>query len=148
MLAQSIGTFARALDYGKTQQANDKKSVTLSAINACRDTTKLNAFRYLHESGYNLTETLLNLYPAHGVGPLLCKDQFEDWSPLETSIFEEALENYSKDFNEIRNEALLWKSMRSIIEFYYMWKTTDRYSERKRNKETQSRRLTQIYIPA
>ena len=60
------------------------------------------------------------------VGPVFIRDEFEDWSKAEVQLFEEGNQKYSKDFLAIRNELLPWKELPSIIEFYYMWKTSDR----------------------
>lgn len=44
---------------------------------------------------------------------------------------------------------LPWKSLRDIVEYYYMWKTTDRYVQQKRVKAGEAEsRLKQVYIPA
>ncbi len=41
-----------------------------------------------------------------------------------------------------------WKSIKSIIEYYYTWKTTDRYVQQKRIKsQEQESKLKQVYIP-
>lgn len=37
-------------------------------------------------------------------GPLLCRDQLEEWSATEANLFDEALEKYGKDFNDIRQD--------------------------------------------
>ncbi|KAJ8308083.1 hypothetical protein KUTeg_012957 [Tegillarca granosa] len=43
---------------------------------------------------------------------------------------------------------LPWKSLKSIIEYYYMWKTTDRYVQQKRIKAAEAEsKLKQVYIP-
>ncbi|KAK6489296.1 metastasis-associated protein MTA3-like [Huso huso] len=43
---------------------------------------------------------------------------------------------------------LPWKSLTSIIEYYYMWKTTDRYVQQKRLKASEAEsKLKQVYIP-
>lgn len=43
---------------------------------------------------------------------------------------------------------LPWKSLKDIIEYYYMWKTTDRYVQQKRAKAVEAEnRLKQVYIP-
>jgi len=34
----------------------------------------------------------------------LCRDEIEDWSASEANLFEEALEKYGKDFNDIRQD--------------------------------------------
>ena len=35
-------------------------------------------------------------------GPMLCRDEMEDWSASEANLFEEAIDKYGKDFNDIR----------------------------------------------
>lgn len=81
-------------------------------------------------------------------GPILCRDQMEEWSAAEANLFEEAVEKYGKDFSDIRADYLPWKSMRDIVEYYYMWKTTNRYVEVKKNKAVeQESKLKQVYIP-
>ncbi|XP_029470734.1 metastasis-associated protein MTA2 isoform X3 [Rhinatrema bivittatum] len=43
---------------------------------------------------------------------------------------------------------LPWKSLASIVQFYYMWKTTDRYIQQKRLKAAEAdSKLKQVYIP-
>lgn len=37
-------------------------------------------------------------------GPVLCRDEIEDWSASEANLFEEALDKYGKDFNDIRQD--------------------------------------------
>lgn len=41
-----------------------------------------------------------------------------------------------------------WKTLKNIIEYYYMWKTTDRYVQQKRVKAVEAEsKLKQVYIP-
>lgn len=41
-----------------------------------------------------------------------------------------------------------WKSLKNIVEYYYMWKTTDRYVQQKRVKAVEAEsKLKQVYIP-
>lgn len=43
---------------------------------------------------------------------------------------------------------LPWKTLKNIIEYYYMWKTTDRYVQQKRLKAADAEsKLKQVYIP-
>lgn len=35
---------------------------------------------------------------------MLCRDEMEEWSSSEANLFEEALEKYGKDFNDIRQD--------------------------------------------
>jgi metastasis-associated protein MTA len=81
-------------------------------------------------------------------GPVLCRDEMEEWSAAEANLFEEALDKYGKNFREIQQDLLPWKSLKSVIEYYYMWKTTDRYVQQKRIKAAEAeRKLKQVYIP-
>ena len=77
----------------------------------------------------------------------------EDWTTAEAGLFEEAMEKYGKGFNDIWTDFLPWKTVRkilelsisnfprqvkNIVEYYYMWKTTDRYVQQKRVKAVES----------
>jgi len=43
---------------------------------------------------------------------------------------------------------LPWKTLKNVIEYYYMWKTTDRYVQQKRVKAVEAEsKLKQVYIP-
>jgi metastasis-associated protein MTA len=56
----------------------------------------------LHEHNYNIGKAALGLIT--NVGPVICKDEMEDWSASEANLFEDALDKYGKDFNEIRKD--------------------------------------------
>jgi len=56
----------------------------------------------LHDEGYNLSSAIRSLVPASG--PVLCRDEMEEWSAAEANLFEEALDKYGKDFAEIRQD--------------------------------------------
>ncbi|XP_026100031.1 metastasis-associated protein MTA1-like isoform X2 [Carassius auratus] len=100
----------------------------------------------LHKNGYDMTRAIAALVPQGG--PVLCRDEMEEWSASEANLFEEALEKYGKDFTDIQQDFLPWKSLTSIIEYYYMWKTTDRYVQQKRLKAAEAEsKLKQVYIP-
>lgn len=144
-ITQAIGTFARALDHDDTNRLY-KPNSTFTAYNASRDLTQYYSFKMLHETNYNVDKALLKFVPE--TGPVLCRDEFEDWSENDDALFELALERVGKDFNQIKREYLSCKSLESIIEYYYMWKTTNNYIQRKIQKETQEgKKLNQIYIP-
>ena len=101
----------------------------------------------LHKHDYHVAEALKALVPT--TGPMLCRDEMEDWSASEANLFEEAIEKYGKDFNDIRKDFLPWKSMKSIIEYFFMWKTTDRYVQQKRIKAMEAEnKLKQVFVPA
>lgn len=56
----------------------------------------------LHNHTYSIEESLCSLVPS--TGPMLCRDEIEDWSASEANLFEEALDKYGKDFNDIRQD--------------------------------------------
>uniref|UniRef100_A0A673MF08 Metastasis-associated protein MTA3-like n=1 Tax=Sinocyclocheilus rhinocerous TaxID=307959 RepID=A0A673MF08_9TELE len=143
VIARAVGTFARALDCSSSVR---QPSLHMSAAAASRDITLFHAMDTLHRHGYDLSSALSVLVPQGG--PVLCRDEMEEWSSSEANLFEEALEKYGKDFNDIRQDFLPWKSLTSIIEYYYMWKTTDRYVQQKRLKAAEAEsKLKQVYIP-
>ena len=136
IISRSVGTFARALDCSSSVK---QPSLHMSAAAASRDITVLHAYQVhhqllvffltqftcqaLHGHQYDISQALASLVPA--TGPVLCRDEMEDWSSAEANLFEEAIEKYGKDFNGIKKDFLPWKSMRNIIEYFFMWKTTD-----------------------
>merc|ERR1719278_1310710 len=143
IISRSVGTFARALDCSSSVK---QPSLHMSAAAASRDITVMHAYQALHKHSYNIDEALASLVPA--TGPVLCRDELEDWSSAEANLFEEAVEKYGKDFNDIKKDFLPWKSMRNIIEYFFMWKTTDRYVQQKRIKAIESEsKLKQVYVP-
>ncbi|KAK7863307.1 hypothetical protein R5R35_004379 [Gryllus longicercus] len=143
VISRSVGTFARALDCSSSVK---QPSLHMSAAAASRDITLFHAMDTLHKHTYNMAEAISSLVPS--TGPVLCRDEMEEWSASEANLFEEALEKYGKDFNDIRQDFLPWKTLKNIIEYYYMWKTTDRYVQQKRVKAVEAEsKLKQVYIP-
>ena len=143
IISRSVGTFARALDCSSSVK---QPSLHMSAAAASRDITVLHAYQALHKHNYNIDEALASLVPTSG--PVLCRDELEDWSSAEANLFEEAIEKYGKDFNDIKKDFLPWKSMRNIIEYFFMWKTTDRYVQQKKVKALENEhKLKQVYVP-
>ncbi|KAL7729969.1 hypothetical protein ACLKA6_009269 [Drosophila palustris] len=143
VVSRSIGTFARALDCSSSVK---QPSLHMSAAAASRDITLFHAMDILHKHDYSVDEAMSSLVPS--TGPVLCRDEIEDWSASEANLFEEALDKYGKDFNDIRQDFLPWKTLKQIIEYYYMWKTTDRYVQQKRVKAVEAElKLKQVYIP-
>ncbi|CAF1540247.1 unnamed protein product, partial [Didymodactylos carnosus] len=118
----------------------------MSAASASRDATLFFAMDTLHKHNYDLASATCCLVPS--TGPILVKDQMEDWSAAEANAFEDAIEKCGKHFNAIQREFLPWKSLKGIIEYYYMWKTTDRYVQQRRLKSAeQENKLKQVFIP-
>ncbi|THD28224.1 Metastasis-associated protein MTA3 [Fasciola hepatica] len=118
----------------------------MSAAAAARDATHQLALDTLHAAGYDVTRALQRLSPNNQ--PLVKLDEMEQWSASEGNLFEEALCKYGKCFYDIQSDFLPWKHPKSLIEFYYMWKTTDHYIQQKRIKAAEAEHhLKQVYIP-
>lgn len=56
----------------------------------------------LHENNYDIGKAVLSLITSSG--PVLCRDELEEWSGNEANLFEDALEKYGKEFAEIRKD--------------------------------------------
>ncbi|GMS80147.1 hypothetical protein PENTCL1PPCAC_2322, partial [Pristionchus entomophagus] len=163
IVARAVGTFSRALD---TSSSSKLPSLHMTAAAASRDVTLFHAMALLHQANYDIGQAVKFLVPppskehypldadkctSHKTvslgGPILCRDQMEEWSAAEANLFEEAVEKYGKDFNDVRNDFLPWKSIRDMVEYYYMWKTTNRYVDVKKAKNQELDKLKQVYIP-
>jgi len=142
-LSKSVGTFARALDSTGSLQP----SVHVNAACASRDTTQMKALDLLHSKDYNFSEAC-KILTSKDKGPMLVRDEMEHWSPSEATLFEDALAKYGKNFHEMKVMALQWKTVPAIVEYYYMYKTSERYCPIRRTKATEAEaKLKQIYIP-
>lgn len=56
----------------------------------------------LHKHTYSIESAMCSLVPSSG--PVLCRDEMEEWSASEANLFEEALDKYGKDFTDIRQD--------------------------------------------
>lgn len=63
---------------------------------------QFHAMDTLQKNNYDLAKAMSTLVPQGG--PVLCRDEMEEWSASEAMLFEEALEKYGKDFNDIRQD--------------------------------------------
>lgn len=63
---------------------------------------QFHAMDTLHRSLYDVAKAISALVPQGG--PVLCRDEMEEWSASEASLFEEALEKYGKDFTDIQQD--------------------------------------------
>lgn len=161
IIARAVGTFSRALD---SNSGMKMLSLHMTASAASRDVTLLHAMALLHHANYDIgqaTKFLVpppnkNCYPleadkttGHNTvnlgGPILCRDQLEEWSASEAALFDDAIDKFGKDFHDIRTDYLPWKSMRDIVEYYYMWKTTDRCAQKK--PKTEDHKFKLVYVP-
>jgi metastasis-associated protein MTA len=99
VIARSVGTFSRALDCNNSFK---QPSLPLAAAAASRDITVFHAMSTLHQNKYDVGKAVLSLVTDDG--PIICKDEMEDWSASEANLFSDGLEKYGKDFHEIRKE--------------------------------------------
>uniref|UniRef100_A0A8C7GWT3 Metastasis associated 1 n=1 Tax=Oncorhynchus kisutch TaxID=8019 RepID=A0A8C7GWT3_ONCKI len=99
VVARSVGTFARALDCSSSVR---QPSLHMSAAAASRDITLFHAMDSLDKTRYDMTRAIAALVPQGG--PVLCRDEMEEWSASEANLFEEALEKYGKDFTDIQQD--------------------------------------------
>lgn len=74
----------------------------MTAAAASRDITLAHAMNVLHQNDYDIGKAVLSLVPP--TGPVLCRDEMEEWSAAEANLFEMAMEKYGKDFHEIRQD--------------------------------------------
>jgi len=143
VLARSVGTFARAVDEASTLK---QPSLHMSAAAASRDVTLFNAMGLLHQSKYDFATAALALV-SNGC-PRLSTDQMEEWTTAEAALFEEAMEKHGKTFNDIWTDYMPWKTVKNLVDYYYTWKTTDRYVQQKRLKAAEHEtKLKQVYVP-
>jgi len=143
VLARSVGTFARAVDEASTLK---QPSLHMSAAAASRDITLFNAMGLLHASKYDFAKAALAL--VSDGSPRLSTDQMEEWTTAEAALFEEAMEKHGKAFNDIWTDYLPWKTVKNLVDYYYTWKTTDRYVQQKRLKAAEHEtKLKQVYVP-
>lgn len=70
----------------------------------------------LHAAGYDMTRAIAALVPQGG--PVLCRDEMEEWSASEANLFEEALEKYGKDFTDIQQDFVSRKLIRKALEYF------------------------------
>lgn len=97
VVAKSVGTYARALDCSSSVK---QSNLHMSAAAASRDVTTQYAMDVLHQCDYDFTKAVCSLVPNSG--PVLCRDEIEEWSTAESSLFEEAYEKCEKRFDEIQ----------------------------------------------
>lgn len=143
IISKSVGTYARSLDITSTVKDSSLHS---NAQAASRDTAMLYAMNSLHRSEYNIANAISSGLLSDG-SPILCIDQLEDWNPSEIANFETLVQKTNKDFSHIQQEYLPWRTCKNIVEFYYMWKTTDRYLNKKKRLIEEDKKVGQIYIP-
>lgn len=155
LMVQSVGTLGRIIDCsGNSVASGDilSSGIQMSAAAATRDATKQRTLNLLHLHQYDTLKTLMSAVQNNEL--MVCTDELEGWSTTESCLFEQSLNHYGKDFLKIRREALPWKSLSAVIEYYYQWKITDAYYKRKRLRSSSSNgmekftKLKQVFLSA
>ncbi|KAM8712962.1 hypothetical protein ACLKA7_013310 [Drosophila subpalustris] len=80
------------------------------------------ALHLLVQCGYDFKEALrrkrLNVLPL--------SDTMSSWSEEECQKFEEGIQKFGKDFYQIRLNQVRTRTMRELVQFYYLWKKSER----------------------
>ncbi|KAF8764274.1 Mesoderm induction early response protein 1 like protein [Argiope bruennichi] len=79
------------------------------------------ALIFLHRNNYDTEEALgkFKLFPDGSFTS-------EEWSENEARRFENGIEQFGKDFNSVQ-KVVQTKNIKEIVEFYYLWKKTERH---------------------
>jgi hypothetical protein len=65
--------------------------------------------------------------------PLRRRTVLEQWSPYEIAVFEASVALYGKQFAKIQREINTSKTVKDVINFYYIWKKTSHYDKWKKD---------------
>lgn len=76
---------------------------------------QFHAMDTLHRHNYDVAKAMSCLVPSSG--PVLCRDEMEEWSASEANLFEEALDKYGKDFSDIRQDFVSTYLIRKLVNF-------------------------------
>ncbi|XP_075165237.1 mesoderm induction early response protein 1 [Haematobia irritans] len=90
------------------------------------------ALHLLVQCGYDFKEALrrkrLNALPMN--------DGMSLWSEEECQKFEEGIQKFGKDFVKIRQHQVRTRTMRELVQFYYLWKKSERRDHNFANTDT------------
>lgn len=75
----------------------------------------------LHKNVYDISKAISALVPQGG--PVLCRDEMEEWSASEANLFEEALEKYGKDFTDIQQDFVSISKGASVVTSSDWWQS-------------------------
>lgn len=96
-VVKSLGLYGRALD---PTSSIKQPSLHLAAASASRDYTIQTGMDTLHQCDYDIAKAIFSLVPNNNLN--IYRDQIEEWTSAEASLFEEAFEKHEKKFSEIR----------------------------------------------
>ncbi|KAI6645652.1 Metastasis-associated protein MTA3-like [Oopsacas minuta] len=142
IIARSVGTFARAL----VDDSNNinRMPLRLGAATASRDITLFHALDTLHAANYDLAAGISG-FVING-RPIVCCDELEAWTAEEANLFQQGLLE-QKDFLYIQRKFFPKKSLKSVISYYYLWKTTQQYQiQRKLKLQDKQNDLKEVIV--
>eukprot|EP01088_Endostelium_zonatum_P020540 TRINITY_DN762_c0_g2_i1.p1 TRINITY_DN762_c0_g2~~TRINITY_DN762_c0_g2_i1.p1 ORF type:complete len:404 (-),score=126.88 TRINITY_DN762_c0_g2_i1:433-1644(-) len=108
------------------------------------------ALTILHNCNYKLTEAIKQI--SQTKNPLTNKYSCSiikkgSWTPLEAKLFETGYSKYGKEFKKIQTDFLDKRSVGDIVQYFMLWKTSERYEFWYRNEmqKTQAK-IAQQYV--
>ncbi|EDW71976.2 uncharacterized protein Dwil_GK10702 [Drosophila willistoni] len=116
-------------DEKTTTSSSQKPSsrIQLSTLSDSESVVKDNeqALHLLVQCGYDFKEALrrkrINIMPLGDGG-----SSMGTWSEEECQKFEEGIDKFGKDFYQIRQNQVRTRTMRELVQFYYLWKKSER----------------------
>lgn len=78
------------------------------------------------------------------VSPLRHKNVLDLWGPKEVALFEAGICKYGKDFNMLQR-LIETKTTREVVDFYYLWKQTNRYTSWKTHRNLSRTMLHSVF---
>ncbi|XP_029407285.2 mesoderm induction early response protein 1 isoform X2 [Bactrocera dorsalis] len=133
----SNGVDVESKESSLINKADDVLSTVTSLSGESADATAVikdneQALHLLVQCGYDFKEALrrkrLNALPLTGSMSL--------WSEEECHKFEEGIQKFGKDFFKIRQNQVRTRTMRELVQFYYIWKKSDRRDHNFANSDT------------
>ena len=76
----------------------------------------------LHKHNYQITSALADTSQHTAL-----YKPMKPWSEKECELFENGLRMYGKQFNVIQKNLISTRTISEVIQFYYLWKKTERY---------------------
>ena len=121
----------------KSQEAIQSSGVSSLPLGAhVRDDEQ--ALHLLLQCGYNSDEALrrrrMNAIPI--------ADTMTLWSEEECRAFELGLRLYGKDFHMIQSQKVRTRSVGELVQFYYLWKKTERHDVFANNTRLEKKKYT------
>ncbi|XP_068146677.1 mesoderm induction early response protein 1 [Drosophila tropicalis] len=109
----------------KTASSSQKQSSRILSDSESVVKDNEQALHLLVQCGYDFKEALrrkrINILPLGDGG-----SSMGTWSEEECQKFEEGIHKFGKDFYQIRQNQVRTRTMRELVQFYYLWKKSER----------------------